>query len=513
MQQLLHDYQCFEKDIQAAMQNDEYHCSGKDLGRVSHSSLVYQSSKTTKQSHRCPSNQVRRTCKSSIVADVIQHNDSDSNSDCDTDTKMPILVGGNRNDASSDDDTSDGFYVDSANEQKQGDHTNNGNISVGDSDDESNNTIPGLQERTHDNSSSDGDSEYNRNHACGHNPKGQYQLVPNSIDTNPIVSEWTNDNTNRDEYDGDHDDNNMPRLATRYLIAPLRLRGGNRTPLVETVTEEDTKKAPTEQEQPHTSTKRAPIPITASTILPPQKPEYDPMADEPPPATITPPYVPFHKKNEHWGDQCEPAVTCEEPEFIKIYSQNNNGISDSTGLKYDDTFKHMKEADADIFSVNKTHAGKMYVKNNKVLETSQRRIFQSTDGQYCSIVSSSSLAPITSYTKPGGNMMGITDPLIGCIGRRIEDKYGEWRGFVLLREDNREILVLTAHNVPQDTPAGDNSLHAQNTSLYLLDGEVDPNPRKLFIRDLLSLITIVIKENQDIILMGDFNEVVGNNPK
>ena len=59
------------------------------------------------------------------------------------------------------------------------------------------------------------------------------------------------------------------------------------------------------------------------------------------------------------------------------------------------------EADADIFGVNETHADKMNAKNNKVLETSQRRIFQSKEGQYCNIVPSPSLAPITSYTKPG----------------------------------------------------------------------------------------------------------------
>ena len=76
------------------------------------------------------------------------------------------------------------------------------------------------------------------------------------------------------------------------------------------------------------------------------------MADEPSPAIITPSYEPLHKKNEHWGDPCEPTICCEGPEFIRIYSQNQNGISDSTGLKYDDTFKHMKEAEASLFSVN-----------------------------------------------------------------------------------------------------------------------------------------------------------------
>ena len=100
----------------------------------------------------------------------------------------------------------------------------------------------------------------------------------------------------------------------------------------------------------------------------------------------------------------------------------------------------MKGADADIFSINETQADKMNVKNYTVSEKSQQRIFQSTEGQYCSIATSSSLVPITGYTKPGGNMMGITGPLIGCIRRRIEDKYGQWCGFVLLGKDNFQLI-------------------------------------------------------------------------
>ena len=166
------------------------------------------------------------------------------------------------------------------------------------------------------------------------------------------------------------------------------------------------------------------IPTTTKKIQPPPAPKYDPMKDEPPPAIITPSYVPLWKKNEHWGDQCEPAVMCAELDFIRIYSQNNNDISDSTGLKYDDTFKNMKEADADIFCIIKTHADKMNAKNNRVLESSCRRMFQSKERQYCNLVSSSSIAPITKYARPGGNMMGISGPLVSRMRRQIKDKYG-----------------------------------------------------------------------------------------
>ena len=138
----------------------------------------------------------------------------------------------------------------------------------------------------------------------------------------------------------------------------------------------------------------------------------------------------------------------------------------------------MKETEADIFCINETHADKMNSKNTTVLESSRQIMFWSKKGQYCNLVSSSLMAPITKYTKPGGNMMGITGPLISRMRRQVEDKYRRWCGFVLLGKDNREILVLTAYNVPQDTPVGDETLHAQQTSMYLLDREVDPHPRK-----------------------------------
>ena len=104
-------------------------------------------------------------------------------------------------------------------------------------------------------------------------------------------------------------------------------------------------------------------------------------------------------------------------------------------------------------------------------------------------------------------------PLVGRIRRSIDDKYGCWCGFILLGKDNRKIVVLTAYNVPQETPADNDTIHAQQISLYLLDGEVDPNPRKIFIRDLLKVIKAATRENQDIILMGDFNESIREDPK
>ena len=53
----------------------------------------------------------------------------------------------------------------------------------------------------------------------------------------------------------------------------------------------------------------------------------------------------------------------------------------------------------------------------------------------------------------------------------------------------------------------------QQTSQYLLDKVENPNSRKLFIKDLLALIKDAVQADQDIILMVDFDESIGEDPK
>ena len=110
---------------------------------------------------------------------------------------MPVLVGQQRHDASSDDDTSNEPYDY---------HTDNDSSRIEASNDESNNTTLGLQERTHNDSSSNGDSMYHQVYECDHTTATTHQSVPQNIDTKPIVHKWTDDNIDEDEYDGDHDD-------------------------------------------------------------------------------------------------------------------------------------------------------------------------------------------------------------------------------------------------------------------------------------------------------------------
>ena len=122
------------------------------------------------------------------------------------------------------------------------------------------------------------------------------------------------DNVDEDDYDANHDEDiSRPTLGK---IRPIRIQGGG-PPIVETVTEEETEEGVEEVEHPTIPpTHNSQIPTTATKIQSPSAPEYDPMKDEPPPVIITLKYVPLWKKNEHWGDRCEPAAMCTEPDFI-----------------------------------------------------------------------------------------------------------------------------------------------------------------------------------------------------
>ena len=111
--------------------------------------------------------------------------------------------------------------------------------------------------------------------------------------------------------------------------------------------------------------------------------KYDPMADTPKLDIATTVCVPLHEKNRYWCVHCEPRKMREGPEFIYIYSQNINSVSDSVGILSDQVFLHMQEAEASVFTFNETHRNDMNPKNRAILKKSRDIIFNQKDGHYC----------------------------------------------------------------------------------------------------------------------------------
>ena len=132
-----------------------------------------------------------------------QHDDY---SDSGTDKDMPTIVRRQRNDATSDNSSSNGLYTY---------HTDNNNSSIEDTKDNST-TVLGLQERCRDNSSSNDDSRPCQEETVYTHTATQ---IPNSIDTRPIILLWMYDGMEDDEYDADHKDDILtPKLG---MVEPI----------------------------------------------------------------------------------------------------------------------------------------------------------------------------------------------------------------------------------------------------------------------------------------------------
>jgi hypothetical protein len=219
-------------------------------------------------------------------------------------------------------------------------------------------------------------------------------------------------------------------------------------------------------------------------------------------------------ENLPFGHICDDIVVDNDTPYVRVYCQNVSGIFDRDGIGLDSAFKEIKQAGADIFTFNETHGDESNAIARRALRLSKQRSWRDNN-EDCKIVHSSSTAPVLNFTKPGGNMVGITGPLVGRVRDTITDPYGRWCGYTLIGRDTKEILVLTAYNVSQykNAKVGDDTLFNQQTALYKLNNIREPDPKQIFIDDLTVLITKARKEDKDIILTGDFNEMVGDNPK
>jgi hypothetical protein len=150
--------------------------------------------------------------------------------------------------------------------------------------------------------------------------------------------------------------------------------------------------------------------------------------------------------NLPFGRICDSIAIDNDTPYVRVYCQNVCGISDRDGIRLDSAFKEIKHACADIFTFNETHGDESNALARRVTRMSKQRMWKDNN-EDCKIVHSSSTAPVLTFTKPGGNMVGITGSLVGRIRNTITYLYGRWCGYTLIGRDNKEIMMLTAYNV------------------------------------------------------------------
>jgi endonuclease/exonuclease/phosphatase family metal-dependent hydrolase len=113
----------------------------------------------------------------------------------------------------------------------------------------------------------------------------------------------------------------------------------------------------------------------------------------------------------------------------------------------------------------------------------------------------------------GGTLLGVTGNMVGRVKKHKIDKYGRWTHLELLGRDGRTVSVICAYQVVQEKGLhGSRTTYSQQVRMMRIEGVLDPNPRQAFIRDLKTMVTKLKNDDHDIILMGDFNELIGIRP-
>ena len=197
-------------------------------------------------------------------------------------------------------------------------------------------------------------------------------------------------------------------------------------------------------------------------------------------------------------------------EIFRLYLINVNGISlgnDAADLT--DVFLQMENIRADAICLTETKlaSDQPYVK--RLLHSTKNKVWD-----HSKLVASDSQLDVTeSYRKPGGTLTAVTNNSVGRVMDTETDPLGRWSGIILGGKDQRKLLILTAYQVSQRTGAyGETTAYEQQRALLRQAGKVDPNPRKEFIKDLRKLLKKHHQANNHIILSGDFNEELGEDP-
>ena len=214
----------------------------------------------------------------------------------------------------------------------------------------------------------------------------------------------------------------------------------------------------------------------------------------------------FPVDNEHYGD-----TLTEQPDddTIRLYVQNLNGLRwDKDGGRWPYICDAMESLQVDIacFSETNTNTNKYNIR--KTMETISQRHFPHTR-----LVMAASRYETNSAYKPGGTAIMACNSITSNVKSHTRDRMGRWTSLSISTATPRPIRIISAYQVCHKSPQGTNTAAAQQRAQLVEEsvGNNEPTrrqPRQAFIHDLQAFIMQVQAANEDIILVGDFNEEI-----
>jgi exonuclease III len=207
--------------------------------------------------------------------------------------------------------------------------------------------------------------------------------------------------------------------------------------------------------------------------------------------------------HEHYGD---PLDEHPPPDITRFYIQNVNGLCwDQDGGRWPYICDTLSSIGVDIacFSELNTNTNKYHIRSH--MEKICQRQFE-----HSRLIMSSSTHKTTRDYKPGGTSILACNDITLQIKSHSRDRMGRWTS-LSLTTSHRPIRIISAYQVCQSSTKGTTTAAAQQQSSLIMEQRSQNvpsriDPRRAFIADLQAFILQLQEANEDIILVGDFNE-------
>ena len=185
---------------------------------------------------------------------------------------------------------------------------------------------------------------------------------------------------------------------------------------------------------------------------------------------------------------------------------NVNGLSlDHRGGQFDEVCKVAKEVQSDFLCCQETNVDASQPLVRNILYHTTRQHWQRSR-----VVAGSTPTTFSSMYKPGGTLVLSTGNVTGRFTASEADRWGRWTSQTFRGKSDLKITVISAYQVVRDTPQkGAITAASQQRSLLMMAQDPITDPQKTFKRDLRSFLQQCQSQGEEIILVGDFNETLG----
>jgi len=207
--------------------------------------------------------------------------------------------------------------------------------------------------------------------------------------------------------------------------------------------------------------------------------------------------------NDGWGDKLsDKSASC-----TRVYSLNVNGFKlDRTGGQFSEYGELHDTINADISCIQEHNLDSTQTQVRSVMYDNMRKRWK-----HSRLTFSSTPIRFVNQYKPGGTMIVSTGSITGRVIENNYDPWGRWSYQIFRGMRGKKITFISAYQVVKTSGniTHKTTIAAQQMQLLFMQNDPILSPRAAFRRDLAKFISLCIADSQDICLVGDFNEELG----